>query len=260
MAEEAPKALPNKIAGKFGDKLTDRAVEKTLDWVVRLGLGGAVFAFIRSEWACITQPWCTVSGSSLGVLISVTVLTTSAGLFFANAWFRMRRELHAVKAEPKTSSRLQTPRFQPIAVEDRKLMLRWYIRQPPHEWRHWRDIENTVYPQTVQDVVDGPFHAKPKCNAPVKVHPDTSPSGNHPPFFDARDHCSHCGDLIFTTPTFSEGPRVAAPAVRIAALLELQRMEREGTQLENRAPKDPPIVLEKPGYWNLMLPPTDSKP
>lgn len=242
MADDLPKGLPGKIAGKFGDKLTDKAIEKGLDWVVGIGVGGVVIAFVRTEWACITKPWCTVSGPSLGALIAVTVVTTGATLYLGLEWRKLRRKLRASKEKAP---------FQKITVEDERLKLRWFIRRPPREWREWRNMDVTLSPPALEQVLDGPFHAKPGCNAHLKVLPDLSPSGNYPPTFD--EYCPQCGDRVFMAAGLFDNRRVAVPPVRVKALEELQRMELNGIKLEDRNLLDPPIILENPGYWKLML-------
>ncbi len=271
MAEEASKGTLQRVA----DKATDKVVERVVEWLLDnlkdaakslalpalglVGIGVAARHWLANEWACINKPWCTVSGLSLGVLIGAVILLTAGLLLLGRALVRTRRELHAVKEQPKSAVVLPPALFQKIAVEDERLKLRWFIRRsPPREWRDWRNIDVTVSPQAVEYVLDGPFHSKPGCNEHLKILPDLSPSGNHSPTFD--EYCPNCKDRVFLSAGFVDSRVVAVPPVRTKALEELQRMERNGTKLEGRDSLEPPIVLENPGYWNLMLPPPpDSK-
>jgi hypothetical protein len=111
----------------------------------------------------------------------------------------------------------------------------------------------------VQRVLDGPFHAYPGCNAALaEVPTGASAEGSASPQFDER--CKNCGQRVFCGARLNEGFGVSVWAVRVGALEELQRMHRNGTKLPE-AQWSPPIVLENPGYWQLMLPvePTNSE-
>jgi hypothetical protein len=105
--------------------------------------------WLKAQWACITQPKCAVTGWAHGVLILVAVLGVAAAITFGVAWYRAHRQLNA-KPRP----------YKPLDVHDKKLNLRWVIRQPPSAWLHWRNIANTISPIAVQAVLDGPFHAR----------------------------------------------------------------------------------------------------
>jgi hypothetical protein len=160
----------------------------------------------------------------------------------------VRRKLHATPDKATTAT---SPQFHDIEVEDKRLNLRWFIRRPPREWIHWRNINRTASPELVQQVLDGPFHALPGCNAPLGEKPllglVNEATGASPQF---DDECSHCGQRIFKSTT----GYVNVWPVRAHALEELQRMHRNGTKLPE-AQWSSPIVLENPGYWQSMLPP-----
>jgi hypothetical protein len=234
---------------RIGDKLADKAIDRGIDVAASLGIGGVAIAWARSEWTCIKQPSCQVAGWEHGLLILLLVVAAISALLFGRAWFRVRRELHTTQEKSATAT---SPRFHDIEIEDKRLYLRWFIRRPPREWIHWRNIDRTVSPDAVQQVLDGPFHALPGCNAPLGEKPVTGlineGIGTSPQF---DDKCSHCGQRVFQAAT---GAGVNVWPVRAYALKELQRMQRNGTKLPE-AQWSPPIVLENPSYWQLMLPP-----
>jgi hypothetical protein len=243
------KSLLDRIRDKVGDKLGDWLFDG-LKWLAApLLLGWAVLArhWLADEWACMSKPACAVRGSSLGVLIAVTIVTTGASIVFGYLLYRTRNQLRATAAKPKT------PQFHPIDVEDKKLNLRWIIRRPPHEWLSWRNIASTQGPLAVNDVLDGPFHAVPGCMAAVwEIPMRQNLYGEVSPTFD--ENCRTCGHRIFVGLHAEQGRRIAVWPVRAYALEELQRMQRTGTKLPE-AQWSPPIVLENPEYWKLMLPP-----
>jgi hypothetical protein len=241
--------IKNKVSEKFGGWL----LEALLGIIGTALLGWLVLArhWLFAEWACITKPWCEVSGWSLGVLIADATVTTCAAILLGSLWYRMRRRVRRKVAEPTTRERV-TPQFHDIEVEDRRLNLRWYIRRPPHEWLHWRNINRTISPDAVQQVLDGPFHSVRTCNAPLPERlltglinevTRTSPL--------LGEECSNCGQRVYQG-TAGSGAKVWA--VRAYALEELQRMQRNGTRLPE-GQWSPPIVLENPQYWRLMVPP-----
>lgn len=245
---------------RIGDKLTDRLI----DWIVGLlpvGIGAAVLAWLAHQWACIKQPLCSVPGWLHGLLIGTAGMSLTAAFLLARWGLRNRRELRETKAtlEAKASpakvlSTSAAASFHPIVVEDHQLKLRWYIRRPPKEWLEWRNIKPGASASSVHAVVDGPFHAVPGCNAALTEIPTrASLAGPLSPTFDEK--CRVCGQRIFRG-VHEAGYGVAVWPVRVQALEELQRMHRNGIKLEGRTAQDGPIVLEKPDYWALMLPPT----
>jgi hypothetical protein len=244
VVEEESKGLLRRL----GDKLADKAIDRGFDIVASLGFSGLAIAWARSEWTCIKQPSCRVPGWEHGLLILLFVVAVTAAFLFGRAWFRVRRELRATQDRSTTAS---SPRFHDIEVEDKRLNLRWFIRRPPREWVLWRNIDRTVSPGTVQQVLDGPFHAVPGCNAPLREKRQTgliNETSETSPLLD--DKCSHCGQRVFQAAT---GVSVSVWPVRTFALEELQRMYRNGTKLPE-AQWRPSVILESPGYWNLMLP------
>jgi hypothetical protein len=254
VATESTKRLLDRVKDKLSDKLGEWLFEG-LKWLIGPALlGWAVLArhWIAGEWACINKPSCELPGWSLGVLIAVTIVTTGAAIFLGFLWYRTRRELRAMASHPQAV----TPKFRDIEVEDKSLNLRWFIRRPPREWIHWRSINQTVSPTAVHHVLDGPFHAAPGCNAPLREKPLTGllneGTGTSPQF---DEKCSHCGQRIFQVNTVFG---VSVWPVRAYALEELQRMQRNGTKLPE-AQWSPPIVLENPEYWKLMRPPHAAK-
>lgn len=248
VATESKKSLLDRIRDKVSDNLIDWLLEG-LKWLIGSALLGAWAILARhwlaKEWGCITAPWCAVRGWSLGMLIAFTLMMSVAAIAFGRLWYRTQRELRAL-AKPNT------PQFRDIEVEDKKLNLRWRIRRPPHEWRHWRNIASTRGWVGVHQVLDGPFHAAPGCMAPLVEIPATLMSSHGSPTF--AENCRQCGQRIFVGLHAEEGRRVAVWPVRAYALEELQRMEMNGTKIPE-ARWCPPIVLENPEYWKLMLPP-----
>ena len=131
-------------------------------------------------------------------------------------------------------------------MDDDERELRWFIRRPPREWLHWRGIDHNITPDTVHEVLDGPFHAVPGCNAALKEN-----WSGHQPTFDEK--CPSCGEPIFRrriSYQAGDDTSVWVWKVRTQVLEELQRMERNGTVFDGAR-----IVLERPGYWKAMLPP-----
>lgn len=253
---ESSKGRLRRVAEKLGEKLGD----KVADWfvVAVLAVAGAwawfAWKWIANEWACIRKPWCEVQGWSLGVLIAATVATTLAAAYLGCRLYVARRELHSVRTvlAVKTAKPPLPPPFRQITVEDERLKLRWFVRKPPSAWLHWRDVAGTITPAYVHETLDGPFHAVPGCNAPLQVTYSHSM-----PVLSQR--CPSCGEQIFRgrTPESGWGEEPVNPYnVRAQALEELQRMERNGTALND----DVPIVLERPVYWNVMLPLRAVKP
>lgn len=258
MVEEAPKSSLQRMAGKAADKLGDKVGDWIWQGLTTLGVGSVLATWLAKEWVCIRQPLCQVSGRLHGVLMVVSVAATAVAVMLGVRLLRAQRELRTVKAEAvikptERSGRLPSPPpFQKVVVEDTRLKLRWFIRRPLHEWIEWRNVLSSVTPLTVEQVLDGPFHAVDGCNAPLKLNPDFSPSGNHPPTFD--EHCPTCGQHVFeAAPQKGHAYKTFAGAwqVRASAIEELQRMERNGAKLDGTAP----ISLENPEYWKLMLPP-----
>jgi hypothetical protein len=246
VAEGASKGLLHRL----GEKLTDKAIDRIIDLAVYLGVGAIALAWLKKEWACIQRPTCPVPGWWHGALIVATFVATVAAIWFGRAWYRARRDLRAFEA----TAEAKPPPFRDIEVLDNKLNLRWFIRRRPSLWLHWRNIRRTTSPSAVHEVLDGPFHAAPGCNAPLKeieqtgLMAEVSPQS---PYFD--DQCSHCGRQIFRT----GGPlelKVAVWQARAQALEELQRMQLNGTKLPEAQWREP-VVLENPQYWKLMLPP-----
>jgi hypothetical protein len=168
---------------------------------------------------------------------------TAAAVILGIRLFRVRRELQAIKEQPQTASSPPNPLFHPIEVEDQKLMLRWFIRRPPHEWLLWRNVAKNLSPQEVQQALDGPFHAAPGCNAPLLEFHGHGVGELLPPTL--AEQCRHCGERVF------QG-YAGVSRVRADALEELQPMNLNGTALEGRTLQDPPIVLEKPAYWHVQ--------
>jgi hypothetical protein len=274
MAEEAPKGLLQRVVDKAGDKLGEKVGEWVLDFL-KLAIWPILVAWlvlarhwVANEWACINKPWCEVRGWSLGVLIALAIAAIVVALYFGRGWFRTKRELRASKSElveaqkslaAKESKVTTAPRlpvrtaFQKIAVEDKRLKLRWFIRRPPHEWLHLRDVATRVSPQALQEILDGPFHSAAGCNAPLReISPPSAGYGRSSPTFE--DHCPSCGQRVFwaaSRPGFVHEKWVDVWPVRAQALEELQRMERNDSSVFERDP----IALEKPDYWKLMLPP-----
>lgn len=251
VAEKAPKRLLRWLGDRLGDKLLDRVIESA----VTVGFLAVALTWLKKQWACIQQPQCGVPGWLYGTLIAVSLAATAIAICFARGWYRARHKLRTLdEAQPRTISAPAAPRFHAIEVEDKRLHLRWFIRRPPSEWLNWRDIARSVNWRAVQQVLDGPFHAFPECNAPLTEIPQSGALAElieQSPYFD--DRCGHCGERIFRT----GGPlqlKVAVWQVRAQALEELQRMERNGTKLSEHEARQG-IVLQNPGYWKSMLPP-----
>jgi hypothetical protein len=53
--------------------------------------------------------------------------------------------------------------FQHINVEDERLKLRWILRRPLKDWCDLQDVTNRLSPESVRDILDGPFHAVEGC-------------------------------------------------------------------------------------------------
>ena len=103
--------------------------------------------------------------------------------------------------------------------------------------------------------MDGSFHAALKCNARLQEITPSRQGGydRHSPVFG--DSCPTCGLPIFRAfvqPGFGGSEKwVDAWPVRAMVLEELQRMERNDLTVLEQSP----VILERPRYWSLMLPP-----
>lgn len=256
---EPSKSLTQRVKDKIGDKLGEKVAEWVIGAVLLAGtalLGGlGVLArhWVTNELACIKKPWCEVRGWTLGALIAATLVTTGAAVYFGVKLYRTRRELRGLRAVPATKvERVRAympppsaPPFRRIPVEDKQLRLRWLIRKSPDEWLQWRDVAHTVSPVFVRDVLDGPFHAAPDCNAPLEEIPDGSSGGYGQSSPTFSEWCPSCGQQVFRV---HRSESVYVWPVRAQALEELQRMERNGSAFDGT-----PIVLERPAYWKKML-------
>jgi hypothetical protein len=242
---EPSKGLVQRILEKAGDTFGEKLGERLFTLLLALGIGSALVKWLVEEWACIRQPQCKVPGWLHGILMVSAVVGIAAALVLGRWWLRARRDLRALQARISGP-----PAFRDIEVEDQKLNLRWFIRRRPSLWLNWRNVATTISPAAVHDVLDGPFHAAPGCNAPlVEIQRSNSTA---PPQFDQE--CRSCGRQVFRGARFDEGYGVDVWAVRAGALEELQRMQRNGTKLPE-AQWRAPVVLENPEYWKLMLPP-----
>jgi len=255
MADERPKGLLHRIREKATDKL--------IEWLLG-AIGAAVLAWlylarfwIGREWTCVSSEWCTVSGWSLGLLIAAAVVITAAAAFLAVRLYRINRGTtrasEAAGAPSRSNVRVygpgDSPPFQKIIVIDGRLKLRWFIIRPPKEWLPWRDIQNKLSPEAVQQVLDGPFHAVPGCNAPLAERWVSTSDERYLIFVDT---CPSCGKRVFRPLIANAGTTLAIVFfVRAQALEELQRIERNGRVLDATVP----VLLENPAYWKAMLPP-----
>jgi hypothetical protein len=160
---------------------------------------------------------------------------------------RLRRALAVALQRTAALPKGTRPPFQPIQVDDERLNLRWYIRQPPHDWLNYQDVRHRLSPSAVQEIIDGPYHAV--CLERVQEeNASFGGSGHTSPVL--LETCPSCGARLFTTPHRHLEPTVAFSwKVRAQAVQELQRMHRGGTRIEG-----PRLVLEKPLYWGDMEP------
>ena len=184
-------------------------------------------AWINHEWSCVHQPWCTVSGWSLELLLVgfVVVSTALMVLLWVLRW--------VLAYLPDVLW------FRGIDVIDGRCNLRWIIVKPPRHWLHSRS--NTQY--DVMKIIDGPLHAVDGCNGRLALQ---YPGANLDPV------CPTCGQLLFVyrSPHGPGCPLPAAEAVRMAVFQELERMDYDGIRIRGRR-----VVLRRPGYWGYLIPP-----
>lgn len=261
---EAPKGFLSRLKEKVDEKLVEKIADGAVWLVLLASLALLVFArqWMVDEWVCIKKPWCEVRGWSLGVLLAAAVVATTTAIYFGLKWYRTRRELHVLKTRAIVAQaaagaeaaavRAKAPvPFWNITVEDRRLQLRWIIRRPPKEWLHWRNVRSTVSPGAVHEVLDGPFHAAPGCNAPLEETYDGVLRTDSPTL---SERCPVCGQQVFRPRRSETGfgnAVVYVWAMRAQALEELQRMERNGSPFD----ADVNLTLESPAYWKSMRPP-----
>jgi hypothetical protein len=265
-----PEALPpqrwwRKAAAWVGKQYAEHAIAAT--WSAIGVVGGAIAIagkWLGREWACIEGPWCTVSGWSLGLLTLVTLALIAAVAWLLVRVRRLRGRLEtasaalaaakraaAVEAAIEAAARARLGRTPPDAqafkykvVDDERLNLRWQLRRPSSEWLE-QDL-NRVGSPFVQQVLDGPFHAVEGCQDRLQERGVSSGA----PYLEPR--CPGCRKLIFRVRELP-GESVAFAytwEVRAQALGELQRMHRNN----NTALQKPRIVLERPQYWQRMIP------
>jgi hypothetical protein len=189
----------------------------------------------------------TVSGWVLGALDTAALGfgVATVALFFHNR--RLRRALAVAMRWPTVAAKGERPApFQPIQVDDERLNLRWYIRQRPELWLRYQDIQHSMSPQAIQDIVDGPYHAA--CLE--RLHEERAGYGANYSSPLLMTACPGCGMVLFSVPHRNlESVFVRSWTVRAQALQELQRMHRSGTAIEG-----PRLVLERPLYWKDMKP------
>jgi hypothetical protein len=138
--------------------------------------------------------------------------------------------------------------FKSIDVIDERLHLRWIIRVPPEQWLTQVKPKDLT-PAGLMRILDGPFHAVPSCNERLEEYRRGYGLKRGMPVLGMR--CLGCKADLFKIAEHDEESRDAmAWWVMAQALAELQRMHRSGTRIEG-----PRVVLERPLYWENMLPP-----
>jgi hypothetical protein len=145
------------------------------------------------------------------------------------------------------------PPFQPIDAIDENLQLRWIIRTPPDRWVTRLDPFDRHSRVSVKRILDGPFHAVADCNERLALYGwDREPvrTGRKSPLL--RDECPGCKVLLFRSNSLGQVPVREVPlwTVREEAFAELQRLHRSGIPIEG-----PRVVLQKPQYWDVLVPP-----
>jgi hypothetical protein len=152
--------------------------------------------------------------------------------------------------ESRTSGPQSSAAFEPIEVIDKRLNLRWIIRVSPKQWLATQDPIRSLVPRAVMEFLDGPYHAMDGCNERLEEFGGGGGGyGGESPIF--RERCPGCRAQIYKPAQRSLESRYAdAWTVRAQALAELQRMSRNGTVIQGSR-----IVLERPLYWEKMLPP-----
>jgi hypothetical protein len=279
MTDESEKKLLQRIKDKVADTVAEQ-IGLGLFGLLCLFAVTPAREWMANEWACIRKPWCEVQGWSLGGLIAFTLVAAVAAIHFGVKWYRTQRaaaqaaqaaqvvqttltervaqaEQTALAAQAERAALatqvaqakravktqvLAQPFFREIKVEDRALGLHWILRRPPNDWRDLRNIAITVTPSYLRQILDGPFHSAPGCNAQLEEHWHTE---------SFSEQCPTCNQQIFRARASESGfgSAVNARHVRAQALEELQRMERNGTVFDGTT-----IVLDNPGYWKTMRP------
>jgi hypothetical protein len=263
---DTPRPWWRKAAAWVGKQYAEHAIAAT--WSA-IGVVGAAVAAARKwlghEWACIEGPWCTVGGWSLGLLILVMLALIAAVAWLLARVLRLRGRLETASAALAAAERAAAvdpaieavakarlgkapdppPAFKYKVVDDERLNLRWQLRRPSSEWLE-HDL-NRVGSPFVQQVLDGPFHAVEGCQDRLQERG----GGSGTPYLEPR--CPGCRKLIFRVRELAGESQAWAYAweVRAQALGELQRMHRN----DNTALQKQRIVLERPQYWQRMIPP-----
>jgi hypothetical protein len=237
VADTSEKSRPRwrKALAWFGVKLAEHALTYVVG-LLTVGVGAAwVLGWLTGMGRFLISDR-TISAWLLGILV-VAALGFGVG---AVALFHHNRQLRRAMALPKGTR----PPFQPIEVNDERLHLRWFIRQPPELWLHYQDVQHTLSPPAVQQILDGPFHAV--CLERVMEQRSGYGEGHSSPIL--LETCPGCGAHLFTTPHRNlEATFAYSWTVRAQAVQELQRMHRKRIPIEG-----PRLVLENPLYWGDM--------
>jgi hypothetical protein len=159
---------------------------------------------------------------------------------------RLKRNF-ATALQPVVAPKRERPRFQSIRVDDERLKLFWIIRQSPETWLNYQDVQHRLTASAVHEILDGPFHTI--CQERLdEERTGFGASYSSPVLIET---CPNCDLQLFTVPRPGLDPsRAFSWTVRAQAVQELQRMHRNGTRI-----KGPRLTLERPLYWNDMLPP-----
>jgi hypothetical protein len=187
-----------------------------------------------------------ISGWSLGALDMAVLVSGVAALALWVYNRRLKRAMTTVSKQPDSLPTVSRAPFQPIEVDDERLHLRWYIRQRPESWLHYQDVQHTLSPPAVKDILDGPYHAV--CLERVTELKASYSSGYTSPIL--MEVCPNCGAHLFIAPHRNlERTFAFSWNVRAQAIQELQRMHRKGITIEG-----PRVALERPLYWADMEP------
>ena len=161
---------------------------------------------------------------------------------------RKRDEQHGPELTADVAPPVSVARgFEPVPIDDNRLTMLWKVLREPAEWLE-RDIERMT-PLQLMEILDGPFHAAPDCHERMaELSTGARYTGLGPQLLEL---CPGCKSLVFRR-AYANMDKVYVDGwrVRAQAIAELQRLHRLGRNIEG-----PRVVLERPQYWNLMLPP-----
>jgi hypothetical protein len=225
------------------EKVAAHVLEYVLSLVAFGSLAALAFARVR-RWLTGIWTWMGQKQSVFGWEV-VTIVAADIVLAAAVAvvWVKFRNLKRIVSEVREPINPAQTPPFKPIRVDDEKLNLRWTLQERPQSWLKIPDIRRGVTPAYARQILDGPFHSE--CGERL----GEADVGNlmEPPRL--MDKCPGCEKVVFRTAGRTMAYLPDVYQVRAQALMELQRMHRNGVDIAGTR-----LTLQQPLYWKDIFP------